>query len=189
MSNFSRTLTIMAPAVQALLAPIGFPGSTPAPLGQNALAATVLVQNSPVHRGWIKRVRRSQRERRSTKKRSAKMRRSSVRPSAGAEAARVIRLALRITHEPRSWIHSLEWLAFRESTNNPSAVAYEGVGNETAQGLFQVLPTTFMAHALPHMRSIWNPVDNTVAAIRYIAGRYGTPQAIPGLGTTNYAGY
>ena len=30
------------------------------------------------------------------------------------------------------------------------------------------------------MRNNWNPVDNTVAAIRYIAGRYGTPQAIPG---------
>ncbi|MHB1627844.1 MAG: hypothetical protein ACYCVB_05630 [Bacilli bacterium] len=30
------------------------------------------------------------------------------------------------------------------------------------------------------MRNIWNPVDNTVAAIRYIVGRYGTPKAIPG---------
>ena len=39
------------------------------------------------------------------------------------------------------------------------------------------------------MRNIWNPVDNTVAAIRYIASRYGTPQAIPGLESSSYAGY
>ncbi|MHB1685637.1 MAG: hypothetical protein ACYCYO_22965 [Bacilli bacterium] len=37
--------------------------------------------------------------------------------------------------------------------------------------------------------NIWNPVDNSVAAIRYIAGRYGTPQGIPGLETGNYSGY
>ena len=83
----------------------------------------------------------------------------------------------------------LEWLAFHESAYNPHAIAYEGVGNETACGLFQVLPTTFAAHELPGRTNIWNPVDNTVAAIRYIAGRYGTPQSIPGLESSSYAGY
>jgi len=60
-------------------------------------------------------------------------------------------------------------------------------GNETACGLFQVLPTTFAVHALPGRTNIWNPVDNTVVAIWYIAGRYETPRAIPGLESSNYA--
>ncbi len=176
MNNCSRNLMTAAFAIHTLLTPLGFSEIPVVPFSPPVAAMTAPVPPSPVGWRWI-RVRRHRRLR------------PPIHLSAKAEAIRAIRAALFITHKPRSWIHSLEWLAFRESTYNPRAIAYEGVGNQTAQGLFQVLPTTFAAHALPDLRNIWNPVDNTVAAIRYIAGRYGTPQAIPGVGTANYSGY
>ncbi len=210
MIYFSRKFMIVTLAIQALLTPIGFSGVPPAPFKQLAIAASVPGYFAPIHKG--RRARRYKRSRfanarivktmwvamhiapLSNMRRTAlplhsPPHRISPHLSVSAEAARAIRLALRIAHEPRTWSRPLEWLAFRESTDNPRAIAYEGVGNETAQGLFQVLPSTFAAHALPGMSNIWSPVDNTVAAIRYIADRYGTPQAIPGIGTTNYAGY
>lgn len=176
MMNFDRKLVAVFLSVHALLTPLGFSEIPviPSPLP----AASVKVTVPPIPAGWrwamIRRRRRIG---------------PPIHLSAKGEAIRAIRAALRITHKPHTWMHPLEWLAFRESTYNPRAIAYEGVGNQTAQGLFQTLPSTFAAYALPHRRNIWNPVDNTVAAIRYIAWRYGTPQSIPGLETTNYAGY
>ena len=101
----------------------------------------------------------------------------------------VIRKALIITKEPLSWQKPLIWLAFRESTNRPLATAWEGVGNEYAEGLMQMLPTTFKEHALPKYTDIWDPFDNTVAAIRYVAGRYRSPWDIPAIFTASYQGY
>ena len=97
--------------------------------------------------------------------------------------------ALRLTREPMSWLSWLKLLASRESSDNPRAVGYESVAGAHAEGLMQMLPSTFVAHALPHRANIWNPVDNAVAAIRYIAGRYGSPARIPGLATGDYEGY
>lgn len=97
--------------------------------------------------------------------------------------------ALRLTHEPRSWLQPLLWLAWRESGDNPRAVAYESTAMGYAQGLMQMVPTTFAAHALPGMGNVWSPLDNSVAAIRYISSRYGYPLAIPGLESQDYAGY
>lgn len=58
-----------------------------------------------------------------------------------------------------------------------------------AQGLMQMVPTTFQAHALPGMENVWNPLDNSIAAIEYIRSRYGAPMDIPGLESSNYGGY
>ena len=97
--------------------------------------------------------------------------------------------ALRITHEPRSWLQPLLWLAWRESRDNPRAVAYESTAGGYAEGLMQMVPSTFAAHALPGMGNVWNPVDNAVSSIRYIASRYGDPMNIPGIESQDYSGY
>jgi SLT domain-containing protein len=46
---------------------------------------------------------------------------------------------------------------------------------EHATGLMQTLPSTFREYALPGHTNIYNPVDNMIAAIRYILARYGNP--------------
>ena len=97
--------------------------------------------------------------------------------------------AMRITHAPRSWLGPLLWIAWRESRDNPRAVAYESTAMGYAQGLMQMVPTTFAAYALPGMGNVWSPLDNAVASIRYIADRYGTPTNIPGIESSNYSGY
>lgn len=113
----------------------------------------------------------------------------SSRKNKSMTVRRAIEEAVAITHVPPSWVQPMKWIAFRESTNNPRAVAYESTCGEYAQGLMQMIPTTFAAYALPHMKNIWSPLDNAVASIRYIQSRYGYPWAIPGLETNNYSGY
>lgn len=185
MSDFHKKWLAVLLSLQALLLPIGFSGTSFIPLPQEAVAAAASV--TPRRLGRAKRIRSHCARRQDS--RVHKERRTPHKLPASAQAVRAIERALRITHEPHSWMRPLEWLAFRESTYNPHAIAYEGVGGQSACGLFQVMPTTFSAHELPGLNNIWNPVDNAVAAIRYIAGRYGTPQAIPGLDSSNYAGY
>ncbi len=97
--------------------------------------------------------------------------------------------AIRITHAPRSWLGPLLWIAWRESRDNPRAVAYEGTAGGYAEGIMQMVPSTFEEHALPKMKNIWSPLDNTVSSIRYIASRYGAPTNIPGIEMQNYGGY
>src|SRR5256885_12620282 len=62
-----------------------------------------------------------------------------------------------------------------------------------SQGLFQTIPSTFAAHALPGHGNILNPVDNAAAAIGYIVGRYGTVFNVPGIASMArggpYVGY
>ena len=108
----------------------------------------------------------------------------------------VIVRALKITHHPIAWVRPLTWLAWQESKDHAHAqdsiIVHNAdfAGNsERASGLFQVLPSTFQAHALPHMKDIWNPLDNAVSAVRYIVGRYGTPTRIPGIESNQYRGY
>ncbi len=187
MNNFGKKLTVTVLSLQTLAMSLSFSG-TPAVLGvQNALATTVLTQSAPARKRWVKRVQHqpTRAQRRAARKRKAKINAALAKLSPEARCARTIRIALRITHEPHSWLYPLEWLAFRESTYNPNAVSYGG----SDEGLFQMLPTTFQAHALPGRMNIWNPVDNTVSAIRYIASRYGSPWGIPGLESSSYAGY
>jgi hypothetical protein len=69
---------------------------------------------------------------------------------------------------------------------NPIPVGPQG---EHATGLFQMLPSTFQANAVTGCGDIVNPLCNTIAAIRYIRTRYGSPSNIPNLGTPAYQGY
>lgn len=96
-----------------------------------------------------------------------------------------IQQAMQVTGVPSTWLSPLEQLAYRESGYNPANVsgvainpttgAYESVsqGGQEATGLFQMLPSTFAGSAMTGYGNITNALDNAVAAIRYIQGRYG----------------
>lgn len=102
---------------------------------------------------------------------------------------KIVQTALQVTHHPMSWKRPLVWMMFRESTDQPRAIAWEGIGNEYALGLMQMLPSTFHEHQFKSYDNIWNPLDNTIAAIRYLSGRYRTPWQIPGIFKSSYQGY
>lgn len=113
---------------------------------------------------------------------------AGVRRHCGSVRCTMLR-ALKITHAPHSWLSPLLWIAWRESRDNPRAVAYESTAMGYAEGLMQMVPSTFEAHALPGMQDVWSPLDNSVAAIEYIQWRYGNPMNIPGIETQSYGGY
>ncbi|HZQ78576.1 MAG TPA: transglycosylase SLT domain-containing protein [Acidimicrobiia bacterium] len=102
--------------------------------------------------------------------------------------------AIARTGAPASWAPALKAIAEHESSFNPAA-ANLSAGNPggTPMGLMQMLPATFAAHAQPGHRDIFDPVDNLSAAIDYIRGRYGSPDATPGLRSLarggGYVGY
>lgn len=92
-------------------------------------------------------------------------------------AAEWIRTAMGITGVPDWWFGHLMHRANLESGFNPRAInlwdsnAAKGV---PSKGLMQTIEPTFRAYAMPGMGDIWNPIHNTVAAIRYIQARYGS---------------
>lgn len=95
--------------------------------------------------------------------------------------------ALQITKAPLSWANILSVLVGKESGGNPNAVDPVPVDGEHAKGLWQMLPSTFAMYTAGG--SIWNPIMEGVAAIKYIERMYGSPYAIPGLTGGNYVGY
>jgi len=89
-----------------------------------------------------------------------------------------------------SWVAWMELLVQYESSGNPAAVSPIAVSGEHASGLLQMLPDTFTRYALTGHTDIWNPVDNAIAAMRYIQANYGAPWRIPGIGSqSTYRGY
>jgi soluble lytic murein transglycosylase-like protein len=105
-------------------------------------------------------------------------------PASGAsgEVDSWIEQAIARTGAPESWAPGLRAIAQHESSFNPSAANLSGANpGGTPLGLMQMLPSTFAAHAQPGHGDILDPVDNLSAAIDYIRGRYGSPDATPGL--------
>ncbi|MHB1937065.1 MAG: transglycosylase SLT domain-containing protein [Acidobacteriaceae bacterium] len=97
------------------------------------------------------------------------------------------------------WGNIMSSLAMKESGGNPNAVNGQGVqyyannpsSIEHAMGLMQMMPSTFAANSKGG-GSIFNPLDNIMASMNYILGRYHTPanfMAQTGFGTANYKGY
>lgn len=71
-----------------------------------------------------------------------------------------------------------------ESGGNPRAINDWDVNaarGTPSKGIMQTIDPTFNAHALPGHADIWNPVDNIIAAVRYIDGRYGGIENTPGM--------
>lgn len=100
---------------------------------------------------------------------------------AGDPVEEWIKQAIKAANAPAEWLAGLKTIAFNESTNRPGAVNPEAVNGEHATGLMQTMPSTFAAHAMAGHGDITNPVDNTIAAIDYIRGRYGSPDQTPGV--------
>ncbi|MCL6453765.1 MAG: transglycosylase SLT domain-containing protein [Alicyclobacillus sp.] len=93
-----------------------------------------------------------------------------------AQLQAVTAQAAQLAGVPASWVTPLVAIAEHESAGHVAAVNPEETGDgEHAVGLMQTEPTTFAAYALPGHADIENPVDNMVAAIRYIEARYGDP--------------
>lgn len=101
-----------------------------------------------------------------------------------------LRDAARLAGVPADWVPWLALLVGYESGGNPAAQSPASVGGQHASGLLQMLPSTFARYALPGYGDIWNPVDNALAAIRYIRADYGAPWNIPGVrSAATYRGY
>ncbi len=85
--------------------------------------------------------------------------------------------AMQITGTPPEWLQAILAIVQNESSGrpdawNPEPVMLNGVAYH-ATGLMQTIPPTFASYALPGHGNILNPIDNAVAAIRYINARYG----------------
>lgn len=91
---------------------------------------------------------------------------------------------------PSTWVSWMSLLVQYESGGNATAVSPVAVDGEYASGLLQMLPDTFSRYAMSGYGDIWNPVDNAIAAMRYIQANYGAPWDIPGIGSeSTYHGY
>jgi SLT domain-containing protein len=89
------------------------------------------------------------------------------------------------------------WIIIKhESGGNPGAINLtdsNAAAGDPSKGLMQTISTTFNAYALPGHRSIYNPVDNIIAGVRYAIARYGTLGNVPGVVAVHhglpYVGY
>lgn len=71
-----------------------------------------------------------------------------------------------------------------ESAGNPNAINLwdsNAAKGTPSKGLMQCIDPTFNAWSLPGHRSIYNPVDNIIAGVRYAIGTYGSISNVPGV--------
>lgn len=83
-----------------------------------------------------------------------------------------------------------------ESAGNPQAINLSdsnAAKGTPSKGLMQTIDPTFNAYALPGYSSIYNPVDNIVAGVRYAIATYGSLAQVPGVRSMSagggYVGY
>lgn len=103
-----------------------------------------------------------------------------------------IRRALRvldITTDTALWVKAVTRQAFNESRFDPNARndTPAGVAAGGPKGLMQVVDGTFAAYSLPGHKNVFNPLDNIIAAIRYVIERYGGAQGLWAHGGGAYA--
>jgi soluble lytic murein transglycosylase-like protein len=106
---------------------------------------------------------------------------ATTTPAVGGSVDIWVADAMSATGVPADWEPGLRAIIRHESSGRPDAVNNATGAGEPAVGLMQMLPSTFAAHAQPGHGDIRNPVDNLMAAIDYIRGRYGHPDRTPGL--------
>jgi phage-related protein len=104
-----------------------------------------------------------------------------------------ITAAMAATGVPGNWAGALATIAMNESGGNPNAENdwdINALNGDPSRGLFQTIGATFAAYALPGHGNILNPIDNAIAAIRYIQARYGSVFNVPGIQSiANGGGY
>jgi TP901 family phage tail tape measure protein len=85
--------------------------------------------------------------------------------------------ALKITgHYSPANLRALRGRAMQESGGNPRAINNwdsNAKAGDPSKGLLQTIGSTFAQYQLPGHGDIWDPVDNAIAAIRYMMARYG----------------
>ena len=115
---------------------------------------------------------------------------SKGEPMPKPQVIAILQQAIKIDGVPQSWLSELEIIVSHEDpSGNPYAVDPILVDGEHASGLMQMLPSTFWGDHVAGYNDIWNPLDNTVAAIRHIQGAWGNPDNIPGVLSGTYTGY
>ena len=104
--------------------------------------------------------------------------------------------AMAITGTPMSFLPILQNIAMHESGGNPNSINLwdsNAKAGHPSKGLMQMIDETFNRWALPGMNDIWNPIHNAVSSIRYMIGRYGSIQNVPGIRSQlaggGYVGY
>jgi hypothetical protein len=109
-----------------------------------------------------------------------------VTGAAGSIASMVAQV-LKASGKPMSWLPAITRLVGLESGGNARAVNPISVGGQHAEGMFQMLPSTFYANG--GRGSLFNWLGEGIAAMRYISATYGSPFNIPGLFSGGYRGY
>jgi hypothetical protein len=106
-----------------------------------------------------------------------------VTPVTGSDDAESwIRTAMQVAGVGEDWYPGLRARMLQESGGRNIAQKVVDVNTRKgtpAFGPMQVIEPTFNAHAVEGYKDWRNPVDNTIAAIRYIQGRYGHPSKLP----------
>ena len=103
-----------------------------------------------------------------------------------------VKAALEATGQPMSLAGGLIKAAKAESGGNPRAVNNWDINaklGHPSKGLMQTIDSTFNAYKLPGHDNIWNPVDNMIAAIRYMIKRYGSVEAVLKPRAKHWFGY
>ncbi|WP_424535185.1 transglycosylase SLT domain-containing protein [Sphaerisporangium viridialbum] len=86
------------------------------------------------------------------------------------------------------------WMIIQhESAGNPNAINNwdsNAAAGTPSKGLMQTIDPTFDRWSLPGHKSIYDPVDNIIAGVRYAIERYGSVSNVPGVvGSKNGSGY
>ena len=95
-----------------------------------------------------------------------------------------VKQAMSIAGVPGSWAGPLATIAMKESGGNPTAQNNWDINAKNgipSKGLMQTIVPTFEANKASGHNNILNPVDNILAAINYIQGRYGDISRVPGI--------
>lgn len=95
-----------------------------------------------------------------------------------------VQQAMSIAGVPPSWAGPLATIAMKESGGNPTAQNNWDINAKNgipSKGLMQTIVPTFEANKASGHNNILNPVDNILAAINYIKGRYGDVSKVPGI--------
>lgn len=112
----------------------------------------------------------------------------SGRPAPPGKVRDWLTQALKTTHHySKANLNALFGRTMQESGGNPRAInlwdSNAKAGNPS-KGLLQTIGSTFQSYMLRGHGNIWNPVDNAIAAIRYMFAKYGH---IVGASSTGYA--
>ena len=108
------------------------------------------------------------------------------------QVAAWIMQALIATGQSPSLLPGLVDAAMHESGGIPTAINnwdFNAAKGTPSKGLLQTIDPTFNAYKLPGHDDIFNPVDNAIAAIRYMIAEYGSVEAVLGPRAGGWYGY